>query len=138
MKNIFLKKSLIIILISLIISCIIPQISGDVLTINNFEFNKNYHYKNNFKAPNIANDFTTKDNIYMISDRFNVHNYTNFYDDSNSNSDNLKNLNIRKIEQINNFFIKNKVIYKDNNQPNFNKLFNKSLTHFSGNTDFLL
>jgi hypothetical protein len=97
LKNIFLKKSLIIILISFIISVIIPQISGDFLTINNFEFNKNYHYKNNFKAPNIANDFKTKDNIYMISDRFNVHNYSYFYDDSNSNSDDYQNLNIRKI-----------------------------------------
>ncbi len=137
MKNIFLKKSLIVILISLIISVLIPQISGDILTINNFEYNKNYHYKNNCKELNIPNDFTSKDNIYMISDKFDVHNYSYFYDDSNNDPDNFKNFNFRKIEQINNFFIKNKVIYEDNDKPVFNKVLQKSLTHFSGNTFYV-
>jgi len=137
LKNIFLKKILIVILISLIISGIIPQISGDILTINNFEYDKNYHYKNNCKEPNISNDFTSKDSIYMISDKFNIHNYSYFYDDSNNDPDNLQNFNFGKIKQINNFFIKNKVIYEDNNKPNFNKVLQKSIIHFSGNTFYV-
>jgi len=128
-----------VILILFIASCVLPGIYGDILKINNFEYIKCFddEYQNNCNEPNISNDFTSKDSFYIISDKFGFHNYSFTFDDLNNNPDNLQNLNFRKIEQKNSIYLKNKVIYENNNLTTFNKELKKSLTHSSGNTFYV-
>jgi len=134
MKNIFLKKSLIVISILLIACFSTPVLNGNILKISSFNFNKSYDYEYNniCMQPHKINDFLkSEDSFYMITDKFGLHNYSFTYIDSNDNPDNLQNLNYKKIEQKNNFYLKNKVIYQANNLTN--KTLQKSLIAGFGN-----
>ena len=134
MKNIFLKMSLIVILFLLIASFSTPVLNGNILKISSFNLNKSYDYEYNnicMQLPKINDFLKSEDSVYLITDKFGFHNYSFTYQDSNDNPDNLQNLNFRKIEQKNSFYLKNKVIHQANNITN--KTVQKSLIVGFGN-----
>ena len=135
MKNIFFKKSLITILILLISSCIVPVLNGNILEKKSFESNINYYeFRKSSILQNLVNDLLKlKDNICLVTDQFGLHNYSFSYYDPIYNPDNFQNLNFRRIEQNNNFYLKQKDIYKNNNLPTLNKKSQELLTVGLGN-----
>jgi len=105
MRNSLVKKSLIVTIIILFIGIIIlPSINGNLLNFNSLDDNKsdsNCKYINSYNTPDMTNSLPgTKDDIYVITDKFGLHDYT--YSNTNSNydqCDNLKSLKFRKIER---------------------------------------
>ena len=136
MKNNFFKKSLVMISILLITSCIIPELNGNILKINSFEnkMDNDFEYRKDSILPNLENDFSASlDSFYFITDRYGFQNYSNTHYDSNNNSDDFQNVNIRKIDQKNNLYLKKEKIDKNYDSVGFDEILQKSFLLGSGN-----
>ena len=89
MKYSLFKKGLVVIIIILFAGAsIIPSIRGNILKLNSLYDGKrewNVDYINSYDTPGDAKDlYITEECVYVISDKFDLYDYTYLNDGSNS------------------------------------------------------
>jgi parallel beta-helix repeat protein len=153
MKHSLFKKGLVVIIIILFAGVsIIPSIRGNILKLNSLDDGKrewNVDYINSYDKTGDANDLhITEDCVYVISDKFDLYDYTYLNDGSNyDQSDNHQFLKFRRIERLyraittekldNDFGLKNKVISGESNPATFDRAVLKPYIINSGNTFYV-